>query len=212
MAPFFIFSLASVLWVPACVRLSTYRYFAFGSNMVPETMKNLRDITPLSSTAGVLRDYKLRFNVRGIPWVEPSAAAVERCVATRVHGVLYELTEDDFARVGSTEGVPFVYRWQLCEVYPYVGDGTDAGETALLTGTSVSAYTLVAGSPTKADIPPSKSYRDLLIDGAKLWKLDRDYVLHLENTPTAKNLLIPEGLAKVTLQVAEFRKLLNPNV
>ncbi len=180
--------------------------------MVPETMQNLRDITPLSSTAGILRDYTLRFNVGGIPWVEPSAAAVERCAAARVHGVLYELTEDDFARVGRTEGVPFAYRWQICEVYPYVGDSTNAGETALQTGTSVSAYTLVAGYPTKVDIPPSKSYRDLLIEGAKLWKLDIDYILQLENTPTAKNLLLPEGLAKVTLQVAEFRKLLNLNV
>jgi hypothetical protein len=121
--------------------------------MVPETMQNLRDITPLSSTAGILRDYTLRFNVGGIPWVEPSAAAVERCAAARVHGVLYELTEDDFARVGRTEGVPFAYRWQICEVYPYVGDSTNAGETALQTGTSVSAYTLVAGYPTKVDIP-----------------------------------------------------------
>jgi AIG2-like family len=211
MSAFLSLALAVSLLVQPCLSLSTYHYFAFGSNMVPETMTNLRDISPISSTAGVLRDYKLRFSVAGIPWVEPSAAAVERCAAASVHGVLYELTEHDFARVGSTEGVPFGYRWQACEVYPYVGDGTNAGEASLQTGASVSAYTLVAGSPTKSDIPPSKSYRDLLVEGAKLWKLDMAYVVQLENTATAKNLLIPEGLAKITLQVAAFRKQLNPN-
>jgi hypothetical protein len=196
-----------LLLLSACSSLSTtYRYFAFGSNMVPETMTVLRDLSPLSSTAAILPDFKLRFSVAGMPLVEPSAAAAERCDGKRVHGVLYELTEEEFARVGITEGIPFGYRWQACQVYPYVGDGSTAGEEALLTASSLSAYTLIAGSPMSTDAAPSKSYRDLLIEGARLWKLDSDCVQQLEDTPYATNLLIPDGLAKATLQAAELRK------
>lgn len=178
--------------------------------MVPKTMTVLRDLSPLSSTAAVLPKYMLRFSVAGIPWIEPSAAAVERCFDQQVHGVLYELTQEDFERVGSTEGVPFGYQWQSCQVYPYVGDDSrTAGEEALRTAaSSVSAYTLVATFPTKTDIPPAKAYRDLLIEGAKLWKLDDNYVQKLEAMPFASNLLFKDGLAKALLDGAELRKAL----
>ena len=170
-------------------------------------MTVLRDLSPLSSTAAVLPNYKLRFSVAGIPWIEPSAAAVERCVDQQVHGVLYELTREDFDRVGSTEGVPFGYQWRSCQVYPYIGDCGAAGNEAIRTATSsVSAYTLVATFPTKSDIPPSKSYRDLLVEGAKLWNLDGNHVQKLEATPFASNLLFKDGLAKALLEGAELRK------
>ena len=192
--------------------------------MVPETMSALRNISPLSSTAALLPNYKLRFHVAGIPGLEPSAAAIEPVSTSttttqgdRVHGVLYELTEDDFARVGSTEGVPSSYRWQACEVYPYVGNAQSAGEDAwrlAQTPTvanlqrSVSAYTLIAGRPAPNDIPPSKSYRDLLVEGAMLWNMDQDYVQSLEEIPIASNLffLCKDGLAKTLLQAAQARK------
>ena len=177
--------------------------------MVPKTMTVLRDLSPLGSTAAVLPDYKLRFSVAGIPLIEPSAAAVERCVDQQVHGVLYELTREDFERVGRTEGVPFGYQWRSCQVYPYIGDGRTAGEEAIRTAaasSSVSAYTLVATFPTKTDIPPGKSYRDLLIEGAKLWNLDGNHVQKLEAVSFASNLLFKDGLAKALLEVAELRK------
>ena len=175
--------------------------------MVPKTMTVLRDLSPLGSTAAVLPDYKLRFSIAGIPWIEPSAAAVERCVDQRVHGVLYELTREDFERVGRTEGVPLGYQWRSCQVYPYIGDCRAAGEEAIQTAaSSVSAYTLVATFPTKTDIPPSKSYRDLLVEGAKLWKLDENHIQKLEAVPFASNLLFKDGLAKALLERAELRK------
>jgi hypothetical protein len=200
-----------LLHAAGCTALATtYNYFAFGSNLVPETMTALRNLVPISSTAAVLPDYKLRFSIAGLPMVEPSAAAVEECKGEVVHGVVYTLTENDFARVGSTEGVPFAYRWQACDVYPYVGDGEKAGDEAVAVTDKepMVAYTLVSGSSTSraTDIPPSKSYRDILIDGARFWKMDADYVQSLENTPYARNLLIPDGLSGATLRAAEFRQ------
>ena len=93
---------------------SEYYYFAYGSNMVPETMTDLRKIRPMDATAAVLPNYKLRFTIPGVQFVEPSAAVVEyvespESVAsfsepsTSVHGVLYRLSKADFQRVSRTE-------------------------------------------------------------------------------------------------------------
>jgi hypothetical protein len=155
-----------------------------------------------------LPDYQLRFNLPGMAGFEPSAAAVEPCQGKQVQGVLYTLTAEDFARVGITEGIPFAYRWQRCHVYPYNGDGNEAGQQVVLasSGGSEVAYTLVATQSFLKDIPPSKSYLGLLIQGAKTWKMDRAYVQELEGTKPAHNLLIPQGLAGASLQWAQWRQ------
>ena len=210
-----------------------YKYLAFGSNLNRGTMESLRGIEPIGATAAVLPGYRLRFNLPGVPFLEPSAATVEKCPnGSSVHGVLYTLTEQDFATVGSTEGVPFSYQWESCWVVPYVGDGLDAGAKAtegaridntnepasVASASSVEssttrrlrAYTLVSSSSfSRPDLPPSKSYLSLIIGGAKEWRFDKDYVDALEATPYARNLLIPDGLAKTTLDVAQMRRKLS---
>jgi hypothetical protein len=116
-----------------------YNYLAIGSNMVPSTMMSLRNLEPLSATAAILPNYELAFIDLGgggssssnSRWIEPSAASVVRRDQKLVHGVLYTLTEDDFAKLGQSEGVPFVYRWERCVVIPYIGDGRNAGRDAL---------------------------------------------------------------------------------
>lgn len=142
--------------------------------MASATMTALRGLRPLASSAAVLPDHSLRFNVPGDGLLEPSWASVEptatgaddgddrvtanalmRCGA--VHGVLYRLTEEDFSRVLGGEGVPFAYRVHRCRVLPYEGDGGEAGKRALLrrggddgnavgrNGEGFRAYTLRAG-------------------------------------------------------------------
>lgn len=110
---------------------STYQYFAIGSNMVPATMTALRQLKPLSSTAAILPGYELAFDIPTGIWLEPSAASVRRQQRRVVHGVLYQLSETDFARLGSSEGVPGIYTWETCRVVPYRGDSQCAGRTAL---------------------------------------------------------------------------------
>ena len=128
--------------------------------MVPATMTSLRNMKPLSSTAAILPGYELAFDIPTGAWLEPSAASVRRrrvdtdsttssmgisnhrgdeggAPATTmtapavVHGVLYQLSETDFARLGSSEGVPAIYVWEKCRVVPYQGDSHCAGRTAL---------------------------------------------------------------------------------
>lgn len=107
------------------------QYFAIGSNMVPATMTSLRRLSPVSATAAVLPGYALAFDIPGGSFIEPSAASVVPNQNELVHGVLYELTETDFYKLGQSEGVPWVYTWEQCRVIPYQGDGDSAGLQAL---------------------------------------------------------------------------------
>ena len=160
-----------------------YNYFAFGSNMCSATMTDLRNLRPVAATAAVLPDHELRFNVPGMPLVEPSWASVEPVVPVErrrkrstesaseskdvVHGVLYSLTEEDFEAVCRTEGVPFAYTLHRCRVVPYTGNGRDAGARALEGSSTaeskriptipkgIPAYTLRAGNKSLRSQPRS---------------------------------------------------------
>ncbi len=172
--------------------------------MASSTMINLRNLKPVASTAAVLYDHRLAFNVPGTAFVEPSWASVEVDSGSLVHGVLYTLSEEDFVRVCQTEGVPFAYRLHRCEVVPYVGNGRSAGKNADETK-SIRAFTLRAGRKAwreSKDIPPSQSYVNVLLRGAKEFQLDKDYVQQLESIECARNVV---GVAETMLQFAELR-------
>jgi len=206
---------------------TTYNYFAYGSNMCSSTMEKLRNLSPLASTAAVLPGHTLRFNIPGFPLVEPSSASVEPIdeimdvgkfieKGELVHGVLYKLTEEDFASVCSTEGVPFAYSLHRCRPIPYSGDGKHAGEESLrklddLNMTSkkwgVSAFTLRAARSTWRqgnDIPPSQSYLNVLIRGAKEFALDRSYLEKLQQIEAGRT-FPGNGLSEELLRRAEER-------
>lgn len=193
-------------WLPLAQSLAseTYRYFAYGSNVVESTMTSLRGLRPLDATAAVLPNYQLAFDIPGMPGVEPSAASVRPKSSRVVHGVLWTLTAKDFARIGRSEGVPFSYQWQACNVYPYVGDGSKAGAQAVERGEPIQAYTLRSPRPSSDRfIAPSASYLGILIRGAAEWQLDRDYQVYLGQVTTAQNLIVPGGLSGRLLQSAE---------
>ena len=212
----------------------TYNYFAFGSNMYTSTMINLRGIKPISSTAAVLPKHTLRFNIPGVRFIEPSSASVEPINDMSgddvVHGVLYKLSEEDFATICSTEGVPFAYSLHRCSVIPYQADGERAGHTAMqkVLGTDsddntdtnnnseqssdmntfgVSAFTLRAAREEwrqRKDIPPSQAYLNVLLRGAREFSLDEDYIQKLNSVKVGKT-LVGNGLAEDLLRVAEQR-------
>ena len=227
-----------VLQIDFCRGLSqatsqaTYNYFAYGSNMCSSTMINLRNLSPLASTAAVLPAHTLRFNIPGLPLVEPSSASVEPIVGMDknkimdvgaiierdelVHGVLYKLSEKDFAAVCSTEGVPLAYSLHRCRAIPYTGDGLRAGEESLRNvgdiniasnEWGVSAFTLRAARQTwrrGKDIPPSQSYLNVLIRGAKEFALDGSYLEKLQQIEAGRT-FAGNGLAEELLRRAEER-------
>ena len=201
---------------------TTVQYFAVGSNVAPSTMTCLRNLHPIHASAAVLPRYRLAFNVPGNPLVEPSAAAAVRDGAHCIHGALYELTRQEFRQLSRSEGVPFAYQWEKCQVYPYQGDNETAGATAMEQKQQqqqqqqpIDAYVLVAQPLLFAAsnkhknnfIPPSPSYLRIIQQGAAYWKLDASYQEFLASVETSQNLLLPDGLAGRLLETAEF---LNP--
>lgn len=207
-----------------------YNYFAFGSNMASSTMTALRNLEPVASTAAVLPDHRLAFNVPGTPLVEPSWASIEPKpsngpddsvgTCSNVHGVLYKLTEQDFEAVCNTEGIPFGYTLHRCRVIPYKGNGDTAGEEALqshLDGIndesgrrvppSIFAFTLRASREEwrKAeDTPPSRAYLNVLIRGSEEYQLDQQYVEFLKDIVPGKT-MFGNGVAQMMLEAAERR-------
>jgi hypothetical protein len=163
--------------------------------------------------AAVLPNYELKFygssnnnNNQKKQLFETSAAFVEPSSSSSnvVHGVLYTLSEEDFVKVGRTEGVPLAYRWQQCFVYPYVGDGESSGHHAMSTTEPVAAYTLVAPpSTSREQVAPSASYLGLIQEGAELWQFDRAYQEQLAAVETASNLVVAEGVSELSLRLAE---------
>jgi len=211
----------------------TFNYFAYGSNMASSTMTALRNLNPIAAKAAILPQHRLAFNIPGTTLVEPSWASVEPTIEkppdpatftpSVVHGVLYKLSEEDFLQTIRTEGVPFAYRLHRCRVIPYTGDGCKAGQLLLDSQMQVSmdksdgeravdcagvpAFTLRAGRKkwrdSLTDIPPSQSYLNVLIRGAKEFKLDRDYLDWLEAYPAGKT-FVGDGIAERMLQFAEI--------
>lgn len=196
-----------------------YNYFAYGSNVCKSTMENLRGIKPLVCTAAILPEHELRFNIPGMPLVEPSWASVEPCTATTsnkekvvdvVHGALYKLSEDDFTSVCRSEGVPFGYVLHRCRPVPYRGNANDAGLQALRNGDrSVSAFTLrappqVRKSKIQGDIPPSRAYLNVIVRGAKEFHIDQSYIDYLESIQAGRT-LFGNGMAESMLDQVEKR-------
>ncbi|KAL7546349.1 hypothetical protein ACHAWF_009684 [Thalassiosira exigua] len=186
--------------------------------MCSATMTDLRALRPLDARPAVLPDHDLRFNVPGIRGVEPSYASVEPAEGACVHGVLYDLSEEDFSRVCLTEAVPFAYRVHRCRCRPYVSreesnaeDGT-IGVTKY--GDGVAAYTLRAANralraqPASRDVPPSQQYLNVLLRGASEFQLDERYVEKLLGQRTSSTLL--GGISESMLDMAILRKQLLP--
>ena len=185
----------------------SYLYFAYGSNMCSEVMTSLRKVKPISARPAMLENYRLKFDIPGAPFIEPSWASVEKCdndgggnnQQQQVHGVLYELTEEDFTLVCQTEGVPFAYILQACQVRPYPISSNK--ETMKDTE---GAFTLVTSPllPRRRNAAaPSQSYLNVLIRGAEEFGLEEDYIQKLKIIPAGRT-LFGNGTAENMLRMA----------
>jgi hypothetical protein len=70
-------------------------YFAYGSNMNPAVLKDMRGIIPLGEEPGLIRGYRLAFNLIGLPLIAPSSASAEPSPGDELHGVLFTLSRSD---------------------------------------------------------------------------------------------------------------------
>lgn len=79
-----------------------HAYFAYGSNLCVRQMTQ-RCPEAVNPRPAVLGDHDWLINQRGV-------ATVESCAGNQVHGVLWQLSDQDLAALDSAEGVPVRYR------------------------------------------------------------------------------------------------------
>jgi len=99
------------------LRPGNVRYFAFGSNVNPTVMEGMRGMRPIASEAAYVQDYRLAFNLMGLPGVEPSFASIEPQAGHRVHGLVYTLCRSDWRRMTVSEGVGAAYALEPVPIF-----------------------------------------------------------------------------------------------
>jgi len=117
---------------------------------------------------GRLSGYRLAFNQPGIPYLEPCFANLRADRHDEVHGVLWKISTDDFARLDLQEGGGDAYDRLIVRVE------TDSER--------LSARTYITQQVVEG-LRPSRRYRDLLVEGAMEAGLDAAYVSTLSQSP-----------------------------
>lgn len=118
-------------------------YFAYGSNLCVQQMAR-RCPGATDPQPAMLADHDWLINERGVATVEPFTGS-------RVHGVLWWLTDQDLATLDSAEGVPVRYRRDRLTVQ------TDTGSSP--------AWVYVDHRVEPG--PPRPGYLERIIDGAR---------------------------------------------
>ena len=137
-------------------------YFAFGANMARRVLVDRRGIEPIASRAAVVREFALRFGLRGLPYLEPAFATLVASSGSTVHGVLHTLRRVDLERLDRIEA-----SYDRVDVVAETSDGR------------FEATAYVARRLSRERIP-SRRYLRLLIEGAREHGLPEDYVAELE--------------------------------
>jgi hypothetical protein len=170
-------------------------YFAYGSNMQPDTFAGRRGITPSRALAARVRDWRLVLDKKPLIPIGTAFANLRPEPGHETYGVVYEITADDLAHVDLTEGV-LIGNYTRVEVAiePLVASTDGALPTA--------AFTLVSDM-IAPDLLPSDQYMALLIDGAECHGLPAEWIAMLRAVPTcaaradvvAARKLVDAGLA-----------------
>ncbi len=145
------------------------RYFAFGSNMNPDRMRQ-RGVNYTSRVRAVLESYTLKFNkvsknnpVKAFANIVPKEDGI-------VEGILYEMPAEDIKKIDRAEGAPKHYK-RIC-VTVQLDDGS-----------KVEADTYIAQPEwIREGIRPDREYLNHLLAGEDL--LSKSYYRKLAETNT----------------------------
>ncbi|KAL7566575.1 hypothetical protein ACA910_000641 [Epithemia clementina (nom. ined.)] len=169
-------------------------YFGLGSNMLRSKIEgrcvNGTTIELLSMEPAIVPGYRLAFNMRGFPPLEPGMGSIEPCDASskplrlyhsnECHGALILLTPENYNKVMRSEGVADDipepgYEEVIVDAFPYKSPETPVKAIALRARPNVR----LAKDPA-----PSERYMNILKEGAAELGLKPCYQQFLANHPT----------------------------
>ena len=150
--------------------------FGFGSNMNVEFVEHKKGHKVLDSVACVAQGWRMTFNLRGMPLVEPAFAnATPGDRQDTVHGVAILLGPEDVQKLCNQERG---YEKVWIKVHCYANNSQGF--------TTIKAFIFSKTKPgnrpflTKDQQTPSRRYLNLLINGAKAAGLKDTYIQRLE--------------------------------
>jgi hypothetical protein len=144
--------------------MPTVDYFAYGSNMQPDT---LRQLCPSASPRGPARlpDHRLKFNRKSKRW-QAGAADIWPEHGFTVWGVLFSLAEEDFPALDAQEGAGNAYGMHTKTVFAPDGARHEARVYAVI-------------EPTEREVVPCQGYLDAMLEGGRLAGLLEHYTVFL---------------------------------
>ena len=148
--------------------------FGFGSNMSVANVENKKGHKVLDHEGGVVKGYKMCFNISAMSKVEPAFAnAVKGSEEDSIHGVAIKISEEDMAALDAQERA---YHKVLVTVEGYSGRKIEG--CSMYMNTNSNNFL----PPEKQN--PSSRYLNLLIKGALEANLNQEYVNKLKATKT----------------------------
>lgn len=153
-------------------------YFAYGSNLNWERMKNRCPSAEFYCKA-FLPDYRIEFTressklncgVADIIWDENNKA----------YGVVYKIDEDDLGRLDKREGyMPQrdINCYKRIEIMVFKEDNDEE---------PITVFTYEVEKKEFGKYKPNNDYKNLIVDGAKHWDFPERYINFLENIETMK--------------------------
>ena len=167
--------------------------FAIGSNLHPNKLKGRANLIIKESKPGILKDWRLAFNLRGISWLEPSMAGVEPAPGDEVHGVLLRMSQEEFRKLVLSEGENYAYRQVEVEIETYQGEKQNA-----------LAFSALDSRKLQEDRPPSLRYLELIRIGARLSGLNPSYIKRLDAIPHFKKGPLTELISHLLFDMMMF--------
>jgi len=172
-------------------------YFGLGSNMSRKKLENRglngTKIEILKMEAAIVPNYRLAFNMRGFPPMEPGMGSLESVEtnSTRLstyknaecHGALVKLSPENYEKVMRSEGVgngnnnDQTYEEIIVQAYPY-GSGQESVKPI-----HAVALRVLPNHRLNFDPCPSARYMDILIEGASELNLTPCYQKYLASIP-----------------------------
>ena len=146
--------------------------FAFGSNLCPEKRGNRANLQIEEVLPGELQDWRLAFNLRTIPWLEPSMASIDPASGQSMHGVLLRFSPESFKALLQSEGDGHAYQLEPVMVDAYDGRRIKAV-----------AFRALPHRRLQDEVPPSLRYLKLLRSGARQCGLHPEYIKWLDALP-----------------------------
>lgn len=152
-------------------------YLGYGSNMSSRYLSNVRNVEIYESHAAIIDDHLVKFNLKGLPHIEPAFANMVVSPGSTSYGVAHLITPKDLKSIVGSEASSYTPT--------EITVTTDQNKR-------IKVWTLIGKDNTFNGIP-SQRYVAILLEGAVEHGLPSDYIQKLKQLDGAYVPLVSEA-------------------